>query len=89
VGEIIKDLCRQRVIELLEGNLRPDHVHMCLSVPPKFSVFKVISLQPQDIDPAPVALGVHFLRFFIRSSMSLNKGKITESLVKMMKGWRH
>jgi len=42
VGEIIKDLCRQRGIELLEGNLRPDHVHMCLSIPPKFSVAFVI-----------------------------------------------
>ena len=38
VGEIIKDLCRQRGIELLEGNLKVDHVHMCLSIPPKFSV---------------------------------------------------
>jgi putative transposase len=35
VGEILKDLCRQRGLEFLEGNLRPDHVHMCLSVPPK------------------------------------------------------
>ena len=42
VGEIIKDLCRQRGIELLEGNLKVDHVHMCLSIPPKFSVAFVI-----------------------------------------------
>jgi len=42
VGEIIKDLCRQRGIELLEGNLKADHVHMCLSIPPKFSVAFVI-----------------------------------------------
>ncbi len=38
VGDIIKDLCRQRGVELLEGNLRADHIHMCLSVPPKFSI---------------------------------------------------
>ena len=38
VGEILKDLCRQRGLEILEGNLRPDHVHMCLCVPPKYSV---------------------------------------------------
>ena len=42
VGEIIKDLCRQRGVELLEGNLRADHIHMCLSVPPKFSIAFVI-----------------------------------------------
>ncbi len=38
VGEILKDLCRQKRIELLEGHLMPDHVHMCLKIPPKLSV---------------------------------------------------
>ena len=38
VGEILRELCRQRGVELLEGKARPDHVHMCLSIPPKFSV---------------------------------------------------
>ena len=38
VGEILKDLCRQRGIEMMEGHLMPDHIHMCLSVPPKFSI---------------------------------------------------
>ncbi len=42
VGEIIKDLCRQRGVELIEGHLMPDHIHMCLSVPPKFSIAFVI-----------------------------------------------
>ena len=38
VGGILRELCRQRGILLVEGNLRPDHVHMCLAVPPKYSV---------------------------------------------------
>ena len=38
VGVILRGLCRQRGVELLEGHLRPDHVHMCLSVPPKYSI---------------------------------------------------
>ena len=42
VGDIQNDLCRQRGVELLEGNLRPDHIHMCLSVPSKFSIASVI-----------------------------------------------
>ena len=41
-GEILRDLCRQRGVELLEGHLMPDHVHMCLRVPPKFSIAFVI-----------------------------------------------
>jgi len=27
-----------RGVELLEGRLMPDHAHMCISVPPKFSI---------------------------------------------------
>jgi putative transposase len=42
VGEIIRELCRQRGIELLEGKVMPDHVHMLLSVPPKYSVAHTI-----------------------------------------------
>jgi putative transposase len=42
VGEILKDLCGQRNVELLEGHLCPDHVHMCLRIPPKFSVAFVL-----------------------------------------------
>jgi putative transposase len=38
VGEIFRQLCRYRGIEILEGHAMPDHVHMCLSIPPKFSV---------------------------------------------------
>ena len=42
VGRILRDLCRQKGVEVLEGSLRPDHVHMCLKVAPKFSIAFVI-----------------------------------------------
>ncbi len=42
VGEIIRDLCKQKRIKLIEGHLMPDHIHMCLSVPPKYSISFVI-----------------------------------------------
>jgi putative transposase len=29
-------------VELIEGHLMPDHIHMCLSVPPKYSIAFVI-----------------------------------------------
>jgi len=38
VGKILRELCRQKGIGLLEGKAMPDHVHMLLSVPPKYSV---------------------------------------------------
>ena len=42
VGEILRELCRQMGIELVEGHLMPDHVHMLLSVPPRYSVAMTI-----------------------------------------------
>ena len=41
-GEITRDLCRQKGIELVEGHAMPDHVHLCLSVPPKYSISYVV-----------------------------------------------
>ena len=42
VGEIFKELCRRFRIELVEGHVMVDHVHMCLSVPPKYSVANTV-----------------------------------------------
>jgi putative transposase len=38
VGRILRDLCDQKGVALIEGRAMPDHVHMCLSIPPKYSV---------------------------------------------------
>ena len=42
MGAVFRDLARQRESEVLEGHLMPDHVHMLLSVPPKYSVAQVM-----------------------------------------------
>ena len=42
VRTLLRDLARQKGIEILEGNVMPDHVHMVLSVPPKYSIATVI-----------------------------------------------
>ena len=42
IGAIVRDLCRQKGIELLEGHAMPDHLHLLLSIPPKFSVSNTI-----------------------------------------------
>lgn len=41
-GEIIKDLCRQKGVEVIEGHAMSDHVHLYLSFPPKFSIAYVV-----------------------------------------------
>ena len=38
VGRILRELCDQRGVELIEGKAMADHVHLCLSIPPKYSV---------------------------------------------------
>ena len=38
VGEVLREVCRQRGIGVVEGHVLPDHIHMCLSIPPKHSV---------------------------------------------------
>jgi len=42
IGTILRELCRQRGVEMLEGHAMPDHIHMCLSIPPKYSVAFVL-----------------------------------------------
>ena len=38
IGAILRDLCTQKGVDLLEGHARLDHVHMVVSIPPKYSV---------------------------------------------------
>ena len=42
LGEIFRKLCRYKGIEIIEGHLMPDHVHMLLAIPPKYSVASVM-----------------------------------------------
>ena len=38
IRDILKQLCAYKGVEILEGHLMPDHVHMLVSIPPKISV---------------------------------------------------
>ena len=42
IGGILRELCRQKGIDLLEGHSMADHIHLCLSIPPKYSVAHTI-----------------------------------------------
>jgi putative transposase len=42
IGPILRERCRPRGIDRVEGHARPDHVHLCLSIPPKSSVAHTI-----------------------------------------------
>ena len=38
IGKILRQLCVQKGVEILEAELCPDHIHMLVSIPPKMSV---------------------------------------------------
>ena len=42
LGEIFHELARQQEATIVEGHLRSDHVHICLSIPPKYAVSRVV-----------------------------------------------
>lgn len=42
LGEVFRQLARQRESRVEEGHLMPDHVHMMISIPPKYSVSQVV-----------------------------------------------
>jgi putative transposase len=42
VREILKKLCEYKKIEIVEGTVCKDHVHLCLSIPPKYSIATVV-----------------------------------------------
>ena len=42
IGKIIRQLCDQKGIEIIEAELCPDHIHMLISIPPKYSVAQIM-----------------------------------------------
>ena len=42
IAQTFHDLAKQKECEILEGSTMSDHVHMCISIPPKYSVASVV-----------------------------------------------
>ena len=40
--ELIMEICRSNDIEIISGHIRPDHVHLLISVPPSLSPSRVV-----------------------------------------------
>ena len=38
LGEILRQLCQWKGVKIIAGHLMPDHVHMLVGIPPKYSV---------------------------------------------------
>ncbi len=42
IGKILRELCERKGIEIIEAELCPDHVHMLVRIPPKYSVSEIM-----------------------------------------------
>ena len=42
IGQIIRTLCARKGIEIIEAAAMPDHIHLYVTIPPKYSVSEVV-----------------------------------------------
>ena len=42
IGKILRRLCQQKGVEIIEAESCPDHIHMLVSIPPKYSVSQIM-----------------------------------------------
>jgi putative transposase len=42
VGQILRELCWYKDIEMLEGHAMADHIHRCIPVPPRYGIVMTI-----------------------------------------------
>ena len=42
IGKILRQLCQQKGVEIIEAELCRDHIHMLISIPPEYSVSQIM-----------------------------------------------
>jgi putative transposase len=88
IGRILKDLCGQFGVDLVEGHAMSEHVHICLSIPPKLSVAytigrlegeSAVSIHRDFIKRRENAKGYHFWSTgYCVSTVGLEEAKIRQ-----------
>ncbi len=86
MGVILRRLSEYKGVEVIEGKVCIDHVHVCLSIPPKFSVSTIVGylkgksamiLFEKYIRLKKNFRGYHFwARDYYVSTVGLDEGKI-------------
>jgi putative transposase len=95
VGEILRELCRQKDAELLAGHAMVDHIHLCLSIPPKYSVSMIIGylkgksairIHRELLGRKKVFTNLHFwVRGYCASTVGLDERLIREYIMNQEK----
>jgi putative transposase len=86
IGGMLRELCQQQGVEIVEGHAMPDHIHLCLSIPPKFSVANTVGflkgksairIHRQFLGQKRNFTGLHFwARGYCVSTIGLDEAKI-------------
>ena len=42
IGEILRTLCNWKKVNIIEAEVCPDHIHMLVRIPPKYSVSEIV-----------------------------------------------
>lgn len=85
-GPILRDLCCQKELELIEGKAVVDHIPMCVSVPPRYSIAMVIGflkgksairIHRELLGHEKYFTGLHFwARGYRPSTVGLDEGEV-------------
>jgi len=87
VREIIIKLCEYKKVEIIEGAVCSDHVHLCLSIPPKYSIATIVGyLKGKSalmiFDRHPDKISKWNKGFWARGYYVVTIGNITEDAIK-------
>lgn len=87
VREIIKMLCKYKGVEIVEGAVCIDHVHLCVAIPPKYSISKFMGYLKEKsalmiYDKHPDLQSKWSKAFWARGYDVATVGNITEEAIK-------
>ena len=89
VGRILRELCEQKQITLLEGHAAADHIHLFVSIPPKYSVSHTIGFLKgksavrihRELLPERRLSGLHFWAVgYGVSTVGPDEGRVRQSI---------
>lgn len=87
VREVLKKLCEFKKVQIIEGAVCADHVHLCVSIPPKLSVSEFVGyLKGKSalmiFDKHPEIGSKWYRSFWARGYYVSSVGNITEEAIK-------
>ena len=84
LGAVFRQLAHQKECEIEEGHLQPDHVHMLISIPPKYSVASVVGFI-KGKSAIGIARGFVGKHFWARGYFASTVGRDEETIRKYIR----